>query len=90
MNASCLFCPDDDEDLATPASEFGDDPGTVDFSSYVNQVSNPLFLVLSFILTFSPFLQTPLTVSPKQPLEIVMDLFKKMGCVSPFVSADVR
>ena len=26
--------------------------------------------------------QTPLTVSPQLPLEIAMQLFKRMGCVS--------
>jgi chloride channel 3/4/5 len=34
------------------------------------------------MLEFGPWVnQTPLSVAPQLPLEIVMDLFKRMGCV---------
>lgn len=58
VDASCLFCPDDDEEPRTPASEFGDDAGTVDFTSYVNQVSTCSVIAPSFVLTVSPFADT--------------------------------
>ncbi|BGP57271.1 glycerol ethanol, ferric requiring protein [Rhodotorula sphaerocarpa] len=72
-DAPCLFCPE----LASPADTSSSSPapqeeelaGEDDWDGGEEG-----------ILDFSPFVnQTPLSVSPKQPLEFVMQLFRRMG-----------
>jgi len=49
----------------------------VDFGQYVDEVS-----AAHWAEQEADGLQTPLTVSPKMPLEIVMQLFRRMGSVT--------
>jgi chloride channel 3/4/5 len=54
----------------------------VDFGQYVDEVSPKHATFESeYVLT----MQTALSVSPKMPLEIVMQLFRRMGLVFTFV-----
>jgi hypothetical protein len=53
----------------------GGQSGTVDFGQYVDEVG----LSMSCQRAEADNVQTPLTVSPKMPLEIVMQLFRRMG-----------
>lgn len=90
--------PSGDGGDATGLDEWdGGEEGIVDFSSFVNQVRAPSCVVAdrsdggtltSCARNHSP--QTPLTVSPKQPLEFVMQLFRRMGCVVPSIRSPSR
>lgn len=79
-DAPCLFCPEDTPPPASAANEFDDvETTSVDFTSYVNQVHHFFHSPVSHRSRL-PHHQTPITVSPKQPLEIVMQIFKRIGC----------
>lgn len=51
----------------------------LNFWPWVNQVCYNRMMNLPCINQLTLYLQTPLTVSPQLPLEIVMQLFKRMG-----------
>ncbi|GAA5908388.1 hypothetical protein JCM8208_006179 [Rhodotorula glutinis] len=76
-DAPCLFCPQDDaDDESAPLSPVSprdtEDGGGMDPNEWDGGEEG--------IVDFSSFVnQTPLTVSPKQPLEFVMQLFRRMG-----------
>lgn len=94
-NTLCSFKPEttthDDLDLAQgPAVGIEEDVPTslfdtatsgdgLKFWPWVNQVRAALVLASARLKLLAP--QTPITVSPQLPLEIVMQMFKRMGLV---------
>lgn len=75
-----------DEDISMEIIETTATPDILKLWPWVNQVCTVPYLHFLHLLTQHRF-QTPLTVSPQLPLEIVMQLFKRMGYV---VSSIIR
>lgn len=65
-----------EEDDATELLETTASDDILKVWPWVNQVLASVFICISQLINFC---QTPLTVSPRLPLEIVMQLFKRMG-----------
>jgi hypothetical protein len=75
---------DNDEDMETNVLYAVASPGVLKLWPWVNQVCYLLQHNVTLFLTNAN--QTPLTVTSKLPLEVVMQLFKRMGYVATFTS----
>jgi hypothetical protein len=80
---SVVFSRPEREELQGSAERRVSEAGGVDLGHYVDQVGESLFLLLTLLndQLRSLAAQTMMSVSPKIPLEIVMQMFRRMGCV---------
>jgi chloride channel 3/4/5 len=80
---SVVFSRPEREELQGSAERRVSEAGGVDLGHYVDQVGEQLPPFDNYSMTnFVAWLpQTMMSVSPKIPLEIVMQMFRRMGCV---------